>query len=383
MFTPQVTISLLVVYVRRRYFQRHLHWIVESEFERTKTRDILRAAQGTNTSKRNVQFKPSMIRRVNTLPKPISSSMVMNTTMLALSSSNPTAFEQNIVGQTFGRSDQVQVQQHTDLAPHRGALHSSLIYQTNPGSVDAPLELTRHTTIEIIDPNHSQDDEFGGFGNILDLFASLFRDFFPNMQKKLKRSMTMPIESKLVPECTDTDLPGTRSVSYFSFNVKVRKNSAFYGLSDRDCEELGGVEYRALTALLWIVPAVSETFSVCVHVDLSNFFRVIVRRWYSWDCICSHRTIHVTCKMEEQFPATSATSRDQSSVVSIAHDIDSLLLMLIFRYSIFEVIGAWANTGMSLVDQSLIPFQTAYPMLIFLIWVVIAGNPGYVRRLHF
>ena len=51
------------------------------------------------------------------------------------------------------------------------------------------------------------------------------------------------------------------------------------------------------------------------------------------------------------------------------------------RYSIFEVIGAWANTGLSLVDQGLIPFQTAYPMLIFLIWVVIAGNTGYVRRL--
>jgi Trk-type K+ transport system membrane component len=33
---------------------------------------------------------------------------------------------------------------------------------------------------------------------------------------------------------------------------------------------------------------------------------------------------------------------------------------------------------MSLVDQSLIPFQTAVPQLLFLIWVVFAGNSAYV-----
>ena len=33
---------------------------------------------------------------------------------------------------------------------------------------------------------------------------------------------------------------------------------------------------------------------------------------------------------------------------------------------------------MSLVDQSLIPFQTAIPQLLFLIWVIFAGNTAYV-----
>ncbi|ETW82205.1 potassium transporter [Heterobasidion irregulare TC 32-1] len=303
-----VTVALLVVYVRRRYFQRHLHWIVESEFERTKTRDILRAAQSTTTSKRNVQFKSSMIRRVDTLPKPISSSMDMTPTLLTIPSSIPTTCEKNSVGQTFGCTDQVQVQRHTDLAPRR--------------------ELTRHTTIEIVDPNHSQDDEFGGFGNVLDPFASLFHDFFPNIQRKLKRSMTMPIESKLVPDCTDTDIP------------------AFYGLSDHDCEELGGVEYRALTALLWIVPAYAVGTLGTAFVVTAPYMSLA--RWRSnFQPPRQHRVINPVW------------------------------------YSIFEVIGAWANTGMSLVDQSLIPFQTAYPMLIFLIWVVIAGNPGYPVLLRF
>ena len=37
------------------------------------------------------------------------------------------------------------------------------------------------------------------------------------------------------------------------------------------------------------------------------------------------------------------------------------------RYSTFEVVGAWANSGMTLVNQNLVPFQNAYPMLFLLI----------------
>lgn len=36
---------------------------------------------------------------------------------------------------------------------------------------------------------------------------------------------------------------------------------------------------------------------------------------------------------------------------------------------------------MSLVDQSMIPFQTAYPMIVVLIWQILAGNTGFVSPL--
>ena len=51
------------------------------------------------------------------------------------------------------------------------------------------------------------------------------------------------------------------------------------------------------------------------------------------------------------------------------------------RYSAFQIVGAWANTGYSLVDQNLIPFQTAYPLLIFMVWLALAGNTGFVSAL--
>lgn len=34
------------------------------------------------------------------------------------------------------------------------------------------------------------------------------------------------------------------------------------------------------------------------------------------------------------------------------------------RFAIFQSVSAFSNTGMSLVDQSMIPFQTAYLMII-------------------
>jgi len=52
----------------------------------------------------------------------------------------------------------------------------------------------------------------------------------------------------------------------------------------------------------------------------------------------------------------------------------------VFRFSAFQVVGAWANTGFSLVDQNLIPFQSAYPLLMFVVWLALAGNTGFVGR---
>ena len=54
-----------------------------------------------------------------------------------------------------------------------------------------------------------------------------------------------------------TALDGT--LTYFSdtFNAMVGRNSKFYSLTDDHLEELGGVEFRAINALLWVIAVVS------------------------------------------------------------------------------------------------------------------------------
>ena len=54
--------------------------------------------------------------------------------------------------------------------------------------------------------------------------------------------------------------PVDREVPYISFSAVVGRNSRFKDLTEEQMDEVGGVEYRALRALLYIVAAVSEAF---------------------------------------------------------------------------------------------------------------------------
>jgi hypothetical protein len=49
---------------------------------------------------------------------------------------------------------------------------------------------------------------------------------------------------------------GSKVVPYISFDAVVGRNSTFHLLTNEQLEELGGVEYRALNALLFIVGGV-------------------------------------------------------------------------------------------------------------------------------
>ena len=73
----------MTVYVRKRYFTRHLEWIVWSEIERAKAQDfvpehtisvqqpVMHAADDRRIHKKTPS--PLAIRRVDTAPRPISS----------------------------------------------------------------------------------------------------------------------------------------------------------------------------------------------------------------------------------------------------------------------------------------------------------------------
>jgi hypothetical protein len=54
-----------------------------------------------------------------------------------------------------------------------------------------------------------------------------------------------------------------RAVPYVSFDAVVGHNSSFEELTEEQLEELGGVEFRALNALLWIVGIVGSSACFC------------------------------------------------------------------------------------------------------------------------
>ena len=66
----------------------------------------------------------------------------------------------------------------------------------------------------------------------------------------------VPVEHKLTRTVTILRTQTLASAPYIMFGAIVGRNSAFHGLSRDGLEELGGVEYRVLSALLWIVASV-------------------------------------------------------------------------------------------------------------------------------
>lgn len=52
----------------------------------------------------------------------------------------------------------------------------------------------------------------------------------------------------------------------------------------------------------------------------------------------------------------------------------------LIRFALFQAVSAYTNTGMSLEDQSMVPFQKAYLMIIIIVFLILAGNTAFVSN---
>ncbi|KAH9889441.1 TrkH-domain-containing protein [Cubamyces lactineus] len=196
-------------------------------------------------------------------------------------------------------------------------------------------------------PRRNVHRGFGGFPMPHELLSRLFGRAFPQLERKLTRTITIPRTRTIASE-RGTLPPGTRPVPYISFEAVVGRNSVFQSLTREQLEELGGVEYRALTALLWIVGAYHIGLQLLAFVAIAPYMSM--SRWQAdFRPPALHKPI-------------SSTWSDSTC-----------------RYSAFQVVSSYTNTGMSLVDQSLVPFQKAYPMLVLMVILILAGNTGFVN----
>ncbi|WVR05816.1 hypothetical protein IAU60_002841 [Kwoniella sp. DSM 27419] len=186
---------------------------------------------------------------------------------------------------------------------------------------------------------------FGGFPTPLEIGKKVFRKAFPETSRTLTKSLTMG--RTLTVGRTNT-LVGRNSVAasgtekevpYISFSATVGRNSRFHDLTQEQMDELGGVEYRALRVLLYIV------IGYVIFLQLAGF--VIFAPY-----------IDAGGRYDNVFNA-------QPRLVTIPW------------FSLFQSVSAYSNTGMSLCDQSMIPFQDAYLMIFFMMFLIFAGNTAY------
>ncbi|KAL1892906.1 hypothetical protein Sste5346_006799 [Sporothrix stenoceras] len=127
----------------------------------------------------------------------------------------------------------------------------------------------------------------------------------------------------------------TPGISAFLSRHTVGRNPQFYGLTRDEREELGGCEYRALKLLFVIVPL--------------YFFL-----WQLLGCI-----------------ALGAWINNHMASVATANGINPWWL------GIFNGASAFNNSGMSLLDANMIPFENAHFVIITMGLMILAGNTAY------
>ena len=92
------------------------------------------------------------------------------------------------------------------------------------------------------------------------------------------------------------------------------------------------------------------------------------------------RTVHVDVAMARRLPRTAALQRCIIRVVCTimaTHRLSSLPDHN-HRFSAFQAVSAYTNAGLSLQDQSMVPFQRAYLMIFIMIFLILAGNTAFV-----
>ncbi|WVQ71337.1 hypothetical protein IAR50_000865 [Cryptococcus sp. DSM 104548] len=133
--------------------------------------------------------------------------------------------------------------------------------------------------------------------------------------------------------------------------IVVGRNSRFYTeeLDDAELEQIGGVEYRALRLLSYLVSSYIFLHQVFPFVVLAIYFSQV----HTWD---------------SAFKASAGTQ---------AGTVDKTW------FSLFLSSSAYAGCGMVLTDQGLIPFQTNY-LLIYISGIgLLVGNHALPIALRF
>jgi hypothetical protein len=168
---------------------------------------------------------------------------------------------------------------------------------------------------------------FGGFPMPHEIVKNLFSRFFPKLQRKLARSMTLPRIHTLTSNHGE-GVVGAKPAPYISFDAIVGRNSAFQQLTKEQQDELGGVEYRALRALLWIVAGVG------LFVLLSPIrSTLLVSHRCPTDCFYGDCALYGAVQMGRQFSATFAA---QKYYIVVVRRWDNQSLTKLMRISGFH-----------------------------------------------
>ncbi|KIW98805.1 uncharacterized protein Z519_00468 [Cladophialophora bantiana CBS 173.52] len=127
--------------------------------------------------------------------------------------------------------------------------------------------------------------------------------------------------------------------SYLSFEPELDHRGRFRALTSEQERELGGVEYRALRLLTWLLPAYAVFWLSFIIVVMTPY-------------VCNTNAGNV---IREAQPGNLSPA----------------------WWSVFVSVSAYTNSGLSLLNANMIPLGNNYIILIFTGMVIFTGNTFY------
>ncbi len=127
--------------------------------------------------------------------------------------------------------------------------------------------------------------------------------------------------------------------SYLSFEPKLDHKGHFQSLTNEQERELGGIEYRALTTLTWLLPIYATFWIALVMLVVTTYV--------------AHTSVG------------EAIQHAQPGHLHAAW------------WAIFASLSAYTNTGLNLLNASMVPLNDNYLILVFTGCAILVGNTFY------
>lgn len=255
----------------------------------------------------------------------------------------------------FGRSHTVPVMEHAEpeleTAPLPVHAHTMVAEEHDMSEDEESFRPTHlrsipgaalHRTLTV-----KRDTGLGGFPSLWDYFFSLLH------VSRVRERLTVPAVRTMTTMQPATDVEeadsGRQFAPYLTFDAMVTGNSHFRNLTAAQRNELGGVEYRALNMLAWLIPAY---WFACVCVGI-----LLIAPYMSSPAGAAYRV----ALTEQAKPPHNPT-----------------------WWSIFATVSAMGNAGILITDNSLIGGLTSsYMVILSLMALIMIGNTGFPIMLRF
>ncbi|GAB7341959.1 hypothetical protein MBLNU457_g0259t1 [Dothideomycetes sp. NU457] len=338
MLGSAIFVSAFVVHVRRKAFEKKFDIVVE---ERKKRRSLMRRASfNTLPFVRSISRGRDPNGTVRGRPITEATSKQTNSTKPSPSAADDDTDESSM--QRLNRRDSTPVRpinrSDTETATEKPAVTDD----DKPEPENQPASPT-------FSPSKIK---FGPGTNFQSVNQNQEDDGFPRRRTGTRRRSLVSLSGVGASSSSDlrTVIPRTLTIAsvddqnraprrtthkYFPSAGFIGRNSQFHNLTEAEREELGGVEYKALYWLSWVVP---------IYFIL----------WQLFSCI--------------GLAAWVAVYRPDTALSNGLNP---------WWVGAFNAVSAFNNSGMSLLDANMTAFQDAYYMLITMSLLILAGNTCY------